>query len=235
MATIFERWEISPSEFSALVDRNPSLRGFMLGYLAEHKLRALFSNNPDVTSMHKDDDHDRAKKGDLVVGYKGERFVFEVKSLQTNSMVMYCDLGSFRRRIRSGKIETNNPDYDRVWDVRGQSARFVGQVQTDASDRRTVTFEDGSTVETTCLKVGEFDILAAGLFAFRQRWEFGFALNTDLERSAHRQYTSTQQMHLIKSSQEVSWPLRHPFVDNPFQLMDRLIMARHKPNLPRSV
>ena len=75
---------------------------------------------PDITHSVKHDDHDRKKKGDLVVTYKGRPFIIESKSLQTHSI---------------------RKDGD-VW---------TGKAQCDASDRRTVKFADGSTLETTCL------------------------------------------------------------------------------------
>ena len=63
--------------------------------------------------------------------------------------------------------------------------RYRGLFQCDASDKRKVEFPDGSTLETTNLLFGEFHILAAGLFAFRQKWDFGFALNSDLPASSN--------------------------------------------------
>src|SRR5713101_8003606 len=128
--TILERWDISAEELTAAIDANPSLRGMLLGYVAEFHLRKMwFQGRPNVSHFIKYDDHDRKKKGDLFVTYKDHLFKIECKSLQTNS-------------IR------------RVGDT------FIGKAQCDASDRRTVTFADGSTLETTCLLAGEFDMLA---------------------------------------------------------------------------
>ena len=47
------------------------------------KLRKLLASHTDVTSQVKDDDHDRSKKGDLRVTYRGHEFRIESKSLQT--------------------------------------------------------------------------------------------------------------------------------------------------------
>ena len=49
---------------------------------------------------------------------------------------------------------------------------WVGKAQIDASDRREVVLPDGSTVTTTCLLKGEFDILAVNVFAFEDTWRF---------------------------------------------------------------
>ena len=69
-----------------MVEDNPSLRGIILGYLAEAKLREILAVHGRATAFRKDDDHDRKKKGDLVLTYQGFEFKVEVKSLQTNSV-----------------------------------------------------------------------------------------------------------------------------------------------------
>jgi hypothetical protein len=173
---ILDRWSITPDELTTAIDENPSLRGMLLGYVAEYKLRGIwFANRPEVTLYVKHDDHDRQKKGDLVATYKGRSYIIECKSLQTNSV---CNEGG-------------------VW---------RGKAQCDASDRRTVTFADGSTLETTCLLAGEFDILAVNLFAFEGQWRFIFAKNINLPRSTYRKYTPEQQSKLLASLVPVSWP-----------------------------
>ena len=58
----------------------------ILGYLAELKLEKLWLRHEDIADVSKQDDHDRKKKGDRVVLYKGKEFIFESKSLQTNSI-----------------------------------------------------------------------------------------------------------------------------------------------------
>lgn len=40
--SILDRWGVSAEELTELVDRNPSLRGMLLGYLAELKLERLW-------------------------------------------------------------------------------------------------------------------------------------------------------------------------------------------------
>lgn len=191
--TILDRWDITAEELTLAIDENPSLRGMLLGYVAEYKLRSLwFTGRPDVTHSMKHDDHNRKKMGDLVVTYKGKLFVIELKSLQTNSIGREGD----------------------VW---------VGKAQCDASDRRPVTFADGSTLETTCLLAGEFDILAVNLFAFENQWRFVFAKNSELPRSTYKKYTPRQQSKLLASLVPVSWPPKPPFFAEPFSLMDEML------------
>jgi hypothetical protein len=191
--TVLDRWNITADELTVAIDENPSLRGMLVGYVAEYKLRSMwFTGRPGVTHYVKHDDHNRKKKGDLVVTYKGRPFVVESKSLQTHSI------------RHDGKI----------WE---------GKAQCDASDRRTVTFADGSTLETTCLLAGEFDILAVSLFGFENQWRFIFAKNSDLPRSTYNKYSPKQRSKLLASLVPVSWPPRPPFSDEPFSLMDEML------------
>ena len=187
--TILEIWDVTPQYFTEVVLSNPSLRGMILGYLAERKLRDVFEADSRITATRKDDDHDRKKKGDLVVTYKGSEFKIEVKSLQTNGIKIFDRSGSsfggrwVRKIVKRQNMWIETEEYKKLWRSSHLDARHQGQVQCDASDKRTVTFPDGEQVQTTSLQVGEFDILAAGLFTFREHWDFGFALNSDLPRS----------------------------------------------------
>ena len=84
--SILKRWDITVEELTRVVDQNPSLRGMLLGYLAELKLEILWLRRTGISDVSKHDDHDRKKKGDRVVAYKGREFIFESKSLQTNTV-----------------------------------------------------------------------------------------------------------------------------------------------------
>jgi len=98
MPTILDRWDISLDELTEVVDSNPSLQGFLVGYIGELKLRKMWFSNKRVDHIHKFDDHDRRHKNDMAVSYKGHEFTIEVKSLQTNSIRRDVDLyrGSFQ-------------------------------------------------------------------------------------------------------------------------------------------
>lgn len=85
-ATILEQWDITPEQLTEIVNDNPSLRGIMLGYAAEHKFRQIVERHPEVSATKKHDDHDRKRKSDRVITYRGMEFSVEVKSLQTNSI-----------------------------------------------------------------------------------------------------------------------------------------------------
>lgn len=83
---ILDLWRITSQDLTELVNQSPSLRGMLFGYAAEFKLNELWLNHPDITEVVKSDDHDRKKKGDRRIVYKGHPFILEAKSLQTNSI-----------------------------------------------------------------------------------------------------------------------------------------------------
>lgn len=194
--TILEKWEITAEELSDIIHKNPSLRGMIFGYVAEHKLHAILEAIPGVTELGKDDDHDRKQKGDRVFSYHGQKIRVEVKSLQTNS-------------IKTLEDES-----------------MVASYQCDASDRRIITLPNGEQVNTTCLQVGEFDIVAVNCFGFRNYWEFGFALNSDLPRSRFRGYTEDQQKYLLSSLMPITWPIQAPYTQDVESLLRTIIERR---------
>jgi hypothetical protein len=195
MANILERWEISVDELTQIVDENPSLRGFMIGYVSEFKVKQMFFTDPRLTETRKYDDHDRTKKGDLSFFYKGVEIRVESKSLQSTM-------------------------------VKHQNGIWKGTFQCDASDRRKVTLPNGNTVETTCLLVGEFDLVAVNLFAFGDQWRFAFAKNGDLPRTTYKKYKEEDRQYLLSSSMKITWPLQPPFVEDPFILLDEIVKEK---------
>ena len=193
--SILDRWDITAEELTEVIDLNPSLRGMILGYLAELKLERLWLSGEEVSNVVKYDDHDRDKKGDRIFRYKGHEFIFESKSLQTGTI----------RKTDDG---------------------WTGKAQVDASDRREVVLPDGSTVMTTCLLRGEFDVLAVSVFAFDGIWRFVFAKNADLPASSFRKYSEYQRRHLLATLVAVRWPPEPPFHEEPFTLMNEIIQNR---------
>lgn len=195
--SILEQWEITEQQLSELVSQNPSLRGIMLGYIAEKKFHDMFLNHPEISGVRKDDDHDRSRKGDRRINYKGHTLVVEVKSLQTNT------------------VKKTNKN---TW---------AGKAQVDGSDRRFIKFKDGSELNTTLLKRGEFDLLAVNCFAFGEEWRFAFAKNKDLPCSNFKKYTEEQRSQLIASLIPVQWPPQPPFTIDFIQLLDEIVDDRN--------
>lgn len=199
----FEQWDASQEEFNRVLTRNPSIRGMVHGYLAEEKVKAAyFDDHPDITSLHSPDDHDRDKKADWIFDYKGERIYCEVKSLQSN------------------KVERKDTD-------EGET-EWEGKFQCDASDRRLVTLPNGEELETTCLVVDEFDLLAVNLFEFGNEWRFAFAKNEDLPRTPYSGYDEEVRKYLLKGTMEIQLPIREDslFEEEPWNLLDETVGER---------
>ena len=180
--TIFDEWNIDARQLTKILEENPSLRGMLFGYVAEIKLREIISSFPQVSYMTKFDDHDRKKKGDLYVNYLGRAFDIESKSLQSATV---------------------------KWDEKNE--RWTGKAQVDASDRRKIALPDGSTMNTTLLLRGEFDVLAVNCYAFDKKWHFAFARNVDLPHSNYKKYSQVQRESVIASLISVTWPPEPPF------------------------
>ena len=189
---ILEKWHIKIADLEKLILGNPSLRGFVIGYLAEAKLQEMIVGDKRIAGFKKFDDHDRSNKHDLLVTYKGKSFSIEAKSLQTNTV----------RKIADGAYE--------------------GRFQCDASDKRKIVLPGGEEITTTCLRYGDFDVLAVNLFAFRGQWEFAFALNRDLPPSNYAKYPEEIRQSLIKSIIPISLPLQPPFEHDLFTVLERL-------------
>ncbi len=53
--TILDRWGITAEELTEIVAANPSMRGLMLGYVAEYKLRKMWFEDeaPCLTNTRK--------------------------------------------------------------------------------------------------------------------------------------------------------------------------------------
>ena len=202
LPNFLDSWHITIEELGEMVRNNPSLRGFMVGYMAENKIRRFFSNHQDISDLYKPDDHDRSSKCDIILNYRGQQFRFEVKSLQTNTVRNTAD---------------------------GLTAKF----QCDAYDRRIIELPNGHIVNTTNLKFGDFDIVAVNLFAFTGNWDYAFALNRDLPHATQTRgknknaITKDDLKFLIKTSIEITYPLKHPFVSDPFVLMNQLLLDKH--------
>ncbi len=195
MANILEKWQITAEELTKIVEENPSLRGFMFGYVSEYKARTYFDGHENIEKIMKYDDHDRSSKGDISFFYKGKEFKIEAKSLQTNCV------------IKTG---------DSSW---------TGKFQCDASDRREILLPNGHTVNTTCLAVGEFDIVAVSLYAFGDEWKFAFAKNSDLPHpgARSRNVAESDREYLIKTLIDITWPLQPPFTTDVYALLDSML------------
>jgi hypothetical protein len=172
--------QVTAEELVAAIKRAPSLRGMILGYIAEEMFEVHVLNTVDgVTDVRKHDDHDRTlNKCDRDFIYGGRRYTVQLKSIQTNSI----------------KFDS-------------ASNRLVAVVQNDGSDRRAVTLSNGKTIETTNYKVGDYDILAVPLFPFTGNWTFAYKTNNSCRRTRSRKYEPADREFLLATTEEISYPL----------------------------
>lgn len=77
--------DYSKEELESIIEENPSLRGYLQGYLAEYALKKQLIEISGVTKVVKIPDHD-PEKGDLKVTYKGIDITIESKSVRTDSI-----------------------------------------------------------------------------------------------------------------------------------------------------
>jgi hypothetical protein len=193
-------WGMSLEDVDAIISDNPSLRGMLFGYFAEHMLtRELSARYSELlVDAGKPADHDRSNKGDRLYRYGGFGVRIECKSLKTSTL-----------------------QYDET------GAPVSAKVQCDASDCRDVVMGDGSTVRTTCLKVGEFDIVAVNMFAMFDEWRFAYAANRELPRTLSPKYTPEQRKELLATSVDITAELAAPFTWDLGALVARLADEGH--------
>ena len=173
--------------------------------------------------------HENPSLRGMVVGYAAERKLQDY--LQSRDDITYIGKPDDHDRQNKGDHVIQYQGHQFTIEIKSLQTRLVtqdgdiwrGRAQVDASDRRTVILADGSTLETTLLTVGEFDVLAVNCFAFGQGWNFVFAKNEDLPRSRYRNYTDEVRRQLIASLVSVSWPPEPPFTDDLLIVLDDLI------------
>lgn len=135
------------SDIQALMEENPSLRGYVQGYLAELMLKRQLLQEGIVAKIDKIPDRD-SQKGDLLVEYKGQLITIEVKSLATASV----------------KEDVLNDTWE-------------GFVLVKNTDKKEIEVEGIGTICATNLVKGQFDILAVCCFAVTGQWDFVFIEN----------------------------------------------------------
>jgi len=184
---------IPPADLVEAIKRAPSLRGMILGYVAEEVFeKFLRDNHKEVTEIEKHDDHDRSKnKSDRTITYKGRKYTIQLKSLQTNSIKHFAE----------GNC-------------------LVALAQNDGSDKRPVDLPDGTTIQTTLYRRGDYDILAVPLFPFSGKWEFAYKRNRDCRACTHSAYTPEAQAQLLASTEAITYPLDNTWTTDLISLLD---------------
>jgi len=136
--------EFTTEEIESSIEENPSLRGYLQGYLAEIALKKQLLLLPGVISVEKIPDQSK-DKGDFKVIYKGSPVVIECKSILTDSI----------------KFDTLND----TW---------YGRVPLRAAKARNINVEGLGIVNTAHFFKNQFDILAISCYAIDGKWEFLF-------------------------------------------------------------
>jgi hypothetical protein len=174
---------IPPEDLVLAIKRAPSLRGMILGYIAEEMFTRHVLNTDQFSDVRKHDDHDRSNnKADRDFVYCGKRVSVQLKSIQTNSICWREDLNC-----------------------------LYANVQNDGSDKRDVILPNNERISTTNYKVGDYDILAVPLFPFTGDWTFGYLLNRDCRKTVSNKYTKSQQTYLLSTMEEIVFPLQRPW------------------------
>ena len=96
--------QIPPEDLVKSIKKAPSLRGMILGYIAEEMFeRYILEPMSQIEGIIKHDDHDRTKnKSDRDFTYKGRTYSVQLKSLQTNSITYDLTLNRLEATVQNG-------------------------------------------------------------------------------------------------------------------------------------
>ncbi|MGM5989813.1 hypothetical protein [Vibrio navarrensis] len=185
--------EVEPEDLVNAIKRAPSLRGMILGYIAEEMFeKHVLEPHQEIDDVRKHDDHDRENnKIDRDFVFNGRRYTIQNKSIQTNSICWNDNLGS-----------------------------LSADVQNDASDKRPVTLPNGNVVETTNYKRGDYDILAVPLFPFTGKWDFAYKRNRDCRLTTSKKYSTEDQQYLLATTEVITYPLSEEWTTDIEELLD---------------
>lgn len=189
---------VPPEDLIASIKRAPSLRGMILGYIAEEMFekyvpeRYGFIGSEDIATH---DDHDRRfNKSDRTIRVNDRLYRIQLKSVQTNSI---------KRNLETGLLQAD--------------------VQNDASDSRAVALPNGNRVITTCYVRGDYDILAVPLFPFTGEWSYAYKRNIDCRQTTSKKYMSEDSEYLLATTEVITWPLTDAWHMDLSELLDNKI------------
>jgi len=186
---------INPNDLIQAIKRAPSLRGMILGYIAEEMFARHVLSDKRFSDVRKHDDHDRTlNKADRDFMYKGKRFSIQLKSVQTNTIGWNEDLGC-----------------------------LTAKVQNDGSDKRDVQLPNGEVVSTTNYRIGDYDIMAVPLFPFTGEWNFAYLKNSDCRLTESAKYTESQRRYLLATTEKLYFPLREKWRGGLIEVLEELL------------
>ena len=186
---------LSPEDIVATIKHAPSLRGMLLGYIAEEMFEKYIVQQYkfiQLEDIETHDDHDRRfNKSDRTIRVRDRFYSIQLKSIQTNSI---------KRNLETSLLQAD--------------------VQNDASDSRTVNLPNGNSIITTCYVRGEYDILAVPLFPFTGRWNYAYKRNVDCRATKSKKYTPQDAQHLLATTEIITWPLTNDWCMDLSDLLD---------------
>ena len=189
---------VPPEDLIASIKRAPSLRGMILGYIAEEMFEKYVPEKYDFIGsedIEAHDDHDRRfNKSDRTIRVSDRLYRVQLKSVQTNSI---------KRNLETGLLQAD--------------------VQNDASDSRAVALPNGNRVITTCYVRGDYDILAVPLFPFTGEWSYAYKRNIDCRQTTSRKYSSEDSEYLLATTEVITWPLTDAWHMDLSELLDNKI------------
>lgn len=99
---------------------------------------------------------------------------------------------------------------------------WTGRAAVKSSDKKVLTFSDGSQADVANLPRGQFTILAVCCQPFNGDWkQFQYCLNSDLPHPESKSLTPLQQNELISTGVYVEWPPVYPFTSDLQEILTR--------------
>jgi hypothetical protein len=187
-----EHWADLPTLIKVITE-TPSLRGIVMGNVAEAKfemlvLRALAG----ADSISKDDDHTKSKS-DRRFQLGGREYTIQLKSIQTNSLE---DRGG---RLLA-RVQNDASDKRKITLPTGKvietTCYLIGEYDILAVPLYPFT--------------GNWS-------------DFAYRRNRDLSRSTSRKYSTEEQGCLLATTERISWPLDPPWTTDLVSLLDKSI------------
>ena len=185
---------IDPADLALAIKNSPSLRGMIMGYIAEVKFeKEVLEKIPEITDIREFDDHNRAEnKSDRAFRYNSRVFGVQLKSIQTNSIKWSND-----------------------------SSVLIADIQNDGSDKRIVALPNGNSVNTTNYRKGDYEILAVPLFPYTNDWSFAYKLNRDCRTTASPKYSEEDRQYLLATTERISFPLSSDWETDLLEICDQ--------------
>ncbi|MFZ0830249.1 MAG: restriction endonuclease [Thermoplasmata archaeon] len=187
-----EQWADLATLIKALTE-NPSLRGIVMGYVAEDKFeRLVLSTLSGATRISKDPDHKKSKSDRrFVLG--GREYTIQLKSIQTTS------LEDQEGRVVA-RVQNDASDRRKVTLPTGKvietTCYLVGEYDILAVPLYPFT----------------------GNWA-----DYAYRRNRDLTRSSFRNYSKEEQECLLSTTEKINWPLDPAWTMELRPLLDKSI------------